>query len=186
MREIQAVLSANDMQGFDIRAVPATYHNRPEKIAGGVKRLLDRAEGCFKRTFVAYAECGTGGMLDKLLDERGIARLPGAHCYAFYSGVDAFAERGDADMRTFFLTDFLARHFEALVICGLGLDRHPQLRDDYFGHYERVVYLSQAPDADLLARAKAAAQRLGLAFEHRPMGYGDLATRLTALRDRTA
>lgn len=186
VREIQAVLTANAMHGYDIRAVPATYHNRPEKIAGGVKRLLDRAEGRYIRTFVAYAECGTGGALDKLLDERGIARLPGAHCYAFYSGIEAFAARGDADMRTFFLTDFLARHFDTLVIRGLGLDRQPQLRDVYFGHYQRVVFLSQSPDADLLARAEAAAERLRLAFEHRPVGYGDLAARLAALKDKTA
>jgi Protein of unknown function (DUF1638) len=182
VREIQAVLAANEMHGYDIRAVPATYHNRPEKISGGVRRLLDRAEGRYISIFVAYAECGTGGALDTLLDERGIARLPGAHCYAFFSGVDAFAARSDADMRAFFLTDFLARHFDALVIRGLGLDRHPELRDAYFGHYERVVYLSQAPTADLLARAEAAAERLGLAFEHRPVGYGDLATGIAALK----
>ena len=181
VREIQAVLAANHMHGFDIRAVPATYHNRPEKIAGGVKRLLDRAEGRFSQVFVAYADCGTGGALDQLLDARGVVRLPGAHCYAFYSGVEAFTARGDADMRAFFLTDFLARHFEVLVIRGLGLDRHPELRDAYFGNYERVVYLSQAPDADLLARAEAAAERLGLAFEHRPVGYGDLATGIAGL-----
>lgn len=186
VREIQTVLAANAMHGFDIRAVPATYHNRPEKIAGGVKRLLDRVHGRYAHTFVAYAECGTGGALDKLLDERGIARLPGAHCYAFFSGVDAFAARGDADMRAFFLTDFLARHFEALVIRGLGLDRHPGLRDAYFGHYERVVYLSQAPDADLIAKAEAAAQRLGLAFEHRPVGYGDLNLEIAALKSQVA
>lgn len=172
--EIQAVAAANGLGHLDIRAVPANWHNRPERIAPGVKRLIERARGKYTRIFVAYAECGTQGALDRLLADEGIERLPGAHCYQFYSGTEAFAARGDADMRSFFLTDFLARHFDALVIESLGLDRHPQLRDMYFGAYERLVYLSQAPTEDLLDRAHAAAIRLGLVFEHRPVGYGDL------------
>ena len=181
--EIQAVAVANGLDHIDIRAVPASYHNRPEKIAPGVARLIRRARatGRYRDIFVAYAECGTGGALDKLLAEESIERLPGAHCYAFYSGVEAFEARGDADMRSFFLTDFLARHFEALVIRGLGLDRHPELRDMYFGNYERVVYLSQAATPELIATADAASRRLGLAFEHRPVGYGDLERRLVGL-----
>lgn len=186
--EVQAVCAANRLHGIDIRAVPAGYHNRPEKIAPGVARLIRRARmtGRYGHIFVAYGECGTGGALDRLLAEENIERLPGAHCYAFYSGVEAFTARGDADMRAFFLTDFLARHFDALVIRGLGLDRHPELRDMYFGEYERVVYLSQAPTADLLARAEAASRRLGLAFEHRPVGYGDLERRLVGLSAASA
>jgi hypothetical protein len=174
VKEIQAVVAMNGLTGLDIRAVPATYHNRPERIAPGVKRLIERARGKYARIFVAYAECGTGGALDRLLAEEGIERLPGAHCYAFYTGVEAFAAAGDRDMRAFFLTDFLARHFDSLVVKSLGLDRHPELRDLYFGAYERLVYLSQAPTPDLLVRAETAAQTLGLAFEHRPVGYGDL------------
>jgi Protein of unknown function (DUF1638) len=175
VRELQAVIAANHVAHLDIRAVPASYHNRPERIAPGVKRLLDRARGRYQHIFVAYADCGTGGALDRLLAAEGIERLPGAHCYAFYSGVDAFARIGEADMRAFYLTDFLVRQFDALVIRGLGLDRHPELRDAYFGHYERVVYLSQAPTSELIAAASRAADRLGLAFEHRSVGYGDLA-----------
>lgn len=179
--EIQAVAAANRLDHLDVRAVPAGYHNRPEKITPGVKRLIERARGKYARIFVAYADCGTGGDLDRLLTAEGIERLPGAHCYAFYTGVEAFAARENADMRSFFLTDFLTRQFDALVVRGLGLDRHPELRDMYFGHYERVVYLSQAATPELVAAAERAASTLGLAFEHRPVGYGDLARSLTAL-----
>lgn len=184
--EIRAVIAANGLEAIDVRCVPAGYHNRPERIAPAVKRLILKARGKYDRMFVAYAECGTGGALDQLLAEEGIERLPGAHCYQFYSGVEAFAARGDADMRAFFLTDFLARQFDALVIRGLGLDRHPELRDTYFGHYERVVYLSQAPTEDLIAAAEQAAVRLGLAFEHRPVGYGDLERDLVGWASRPA
>ena len=182
--EIQAVIAANGLAHLDVRAVPAGYHNRPEKIAPAVSRLIERARGRYAHIFVAYADCGTGGGLDRLLAEEGIGRLPGAHCYQFYSGADAFAARGDDDMRAFFLTDFLVRQFDVLVIESLGLDRHPELRDAYFGHYERVVYLSQAPTPELLAAAEAAARRLALAFEHRHVGYGDLARGIAALAER--
>ena len=133
------------------------------------------------RIFVAYGDCGTGGELDKLLSREGIERLPGAHCYAFYSGVDAFAARADDDIASFFLTDFLVRHFQSLVIRGLGLDRHPELRPLYFGNYRKVVYLSQLPTAELIGAAEAAAAALGLAFEHRPVGFGELARALWRL-----
>jgi Protein of unknown function (DUF1638) len=179
VRELQAVMTQGKFTNIDITAVPAIYHNRPEKIAPAVARRIaqGRTRG-YTRIFVAYADCGTQGALDKLLTDEGIDRLPGAHCYAFFSGVDAFAIRSDEDVTSFFLTDFLARHFDALVIRGLGLDRHPELLPMYFGNYERVIYLSQAPTSDLLARAEAAAERLGLAFMHRPVGYGDLPTAL--------
>jgi Protein of unknown function (DUF1638) len=175
VREIQAVMTQAGLGNIDITAVPATYHNRPEKIAPAVARRIaqGRARG-YTRLFVAYADCGTQGALDKLLADERIERLPGAHCYAFFSGVEAFAIRSDEDVTSFFLTDFLARHFDSLVIRGLGLDRHPELLSLYFGNYERVIYLSQAPTSDLLARAEGAASKLGLAFMHRPVGYGDV------------
>lgn len=184
VREVQAVMAQAGLTNIDITAVPATYHNRPEKIAPAVARRIDqgRARG-YTRLFVAYADCGTQGALDKLLADQHVERLLGAHCYAFFSGVEAFAIRSDEDVTSFYLTDFLARHFEALVIRGLGLDRYPELLPLYFGNYERVIYLSQAPTSDLLARAEAAATRLGLAFMHRPVGYGDLPA---ALIDATA
>jgi hypothetical protein len=173
-REILAVIELNKLAHLELVCLPAGLHNRPERIVPEVSRVLDEVAGRYERVLVAYADCGTGGALDRLLQDRGIARLPGAHCYAFYSGVALFEGNAEADMRAFFLTDFLVRQFETLVIEGLGLDRHPELRDAYFGNYEKVVYLSQAPDADLIAAAEAAAARLGLAFEHRHVGYGDL------------
>ncbi|MEL6297528.1 MAG: DUF1638 domain-containing protein [Pseudomonadota bacterium] len=180
VREIQAVLAANAIDTFDLRAVPATFHNRPERIAPAVARLIDEARPHYDEIFVAYAECGTAGALDRVLSEAGIDRLPGPHCYAFFSGAEAFEASGLDDFDAFYLTDFLARHFEALVWRGLGLDQHPDLRDAYFAHYKRLIYLSQAADADLVQRAEAAADRLGLAYEHRPVGYGDLATEIAA------
>jgi hypothetical protein len=166
-----------------LQCLPATLHNRPERIAPAVRAALAEAAGRYAGVFVAYADCGTGGELDAVLAEFGARRLPGAHCYAFFSGVDAFAARADDDMRSFFLTDFLARSFDALVWDGLGLDRHPDLRDAYFGQYERVVFLAQTDDAELTAIAQAAAVRLELGFERRFTGYGDLAAAMAALTE---
>ncbi len=165
-----------------LRCLPALLHNRPERIAPAVRAAIAqaRADG-FGRVFVAYAECGTGGALDEVLRETGVERLPGPHCYATFSGVDAFAAAGDADMRSFFLTDFLARSFTALVVEPLGLDRHPELRDTYFGQYERIVHLAQTEDAAIDRMARAAADRLGLRYERRWTGYGDLAPALLAV-----
>jgi hypothetical protein len=184
VREIDYLAKVNRFDAIDIKAVPATYHNRPEKIAPAVARRIAAARGRYEKIFVAYADCGTAGTLDRVLEAEGIERLPGAHCYAFFSGVGAFDARADEDMRAFFLTDFLARHFRSLVINGLGLDRHPELRSAYFGNYEKVVYLSQIEDAALLAKARAAAETLRLAFEHRHVGFGDLATAMARLPGR--
>ncbi len=178
IRELQFLVAQAGRTDIDIKAIPATYHNRPEKIAPAVARRIARAKSKYDRIFVAYGDCGTGGELDKLLSREGIERLPGAHCYAFYSGVAAFAARADDDIASFFLTDFLVRHFQSLVIRGLGLDRHPELRPLYFGNYRKVVYLSQLPTAELIDAAEAAAAALGLAFEHRPVGFGELARAL--------
>ena len=180
-REIGAVIGRAGLDHIALQCLPATLHNRPERIAPAVSRAIEAARGRFELVFVAYAECGTAGALDRVLAEEGVARLPGPHCYSFYSGVDRFAAAGDDDMRSFFLTDFLARQFEALVIEPLGLDRHPELRDAYFGGYERVVYLAQTDDAALEAAARAAAVRLGLEYERRFVGYGDLAPTIAAL-----
>ena len=174
-REIFALIAPARLAHIEVKCLPATLHNRPERIAPAVRAALAEARWHYERIFVAYADCGTGGALDAVLAEEGVARLPCAHCYAFFTGVDTFAAAGDTDMRSFFLTDFLARSFDALVWEGLGLDRHPELRDAYFGQYERVVYLAQTDDDDLTAMAGAAAARLGLAFERRFTGYGDLA-----------
>ena len=180
-REILAVIAVNRLEHLTLQCLPANLHNRPEHIPAAVRAAIDAARSSYDRIFVAYADCGTGGLLDKVLAEAGVQRLPGSHCYAFFAGVAEFERRAEADMRAFFLTDFLARQFETLVIEGLGLDRHPELRDDYFGNYEKVVYLAQTDDVELLNRARHAAERLGLAFEWRSTGYGDLEPALKAL-----
>ncbi len=177
VREIRDVLGANRLSAIDIAAIPALYHNRPEKIAPAVAERIAAAGDRYDHIFVAYADCGTGGDLDRVIAAAGAERLPGTHCYAFFSGVEAFAARDD-DMTSFFLTDFLVRQFDSIIMKGLGIARHPELRDMYFGNYEKVVYLSQVPTPALIAAAEAAAVKLNLAFEHRPVGYGDLAVAL--------
>jgi Protein of unknown function (DUF1638) len=179
-REILAIKEANQMSHLALTCLPAKLHNRPEQIAPAVREKIHqaRADG-YEQILVAYAECGTGGELDKVLQEEQVERIAGPHCYAFFSGLKTFEDRSDEDFNCFFLTDFLVRHFDRLVYQGLGLDRHPELRDMYFGNYTRVVYLEQQPDAALLALAKAAAEKLGLDFEHRQTGFGELTRFMT-------
>ena len=175
-RELVAVIDQAGLANVDLTCLPATLHNRPGGIPAAVRAKIRAARPRYERIFIAYADCGTGGLLDAVLAEEGVERLPGAHCYEFYAGAPAFAAITDEDPATFFLTDFLARNFERLVIVGLGLDRHPELLPIYFGNYHRLVYLAQIDDPALLAGARRAARRLGLAFEHRRTGYGELAT----------
>lgn len=162
----------------DVTCLPPSLHNRPGGIPGAVRDGIRaaRAAGRYTRIFVAYADCGTGGLLDRVLRSEGVERLPGAHCYEFFAGEPDFARLAEDEPATFWLTDFLARNFERLVIRGLGIDRHPELEAMYFGNYRRLVYLSQTDDLHLLALARRAASRLGLAFEHRHTGHGELAT----------
>ena len=168
----------------DVECLPARLHNTPHLIPAAVEERLESALGVYRDVFVGYADCGTGGMLDRVLEARGVERLPGAHCYEFFATSRDFSALHDQEPGTFYLTDFLARHFDRLVWDGLGLDRWPQLRDDYFGNYRRLVYLSQVESPDLVARARAAASRLGLDFEHRPVGYGEMATTLVEVATR--
>lgn len=177
-REVLALIALNGWQHVDVRCLPAKLHSTPQLIAPAVDAKLTEVVGRYDRVFVAYADCGTAGALDDVLSRHGVERLPGAHCYGFLAGNATWDALHEAEPATFYLTDFLARHFEALVIRGLGLDRHPELLPDLFGNYRRVLYLAQTDDPDLLARARAAAGRLGLAFEHRLTGYGELAPSL--------
>ena len=172
--EIVALQRLNDWQHLEVTCLPAELHNRPEKIPAAVRDKIRQHKGRYASMFVAYADCGTGGLLDKVLQEEGVQRIAGAHCYEFFAGSAAFAELADAEPGTFYLTDFLAWHFERLIMQGLGIDRHPELLALYFGNYRRLVYLSQMASPERLADAQAAAQRLGLEFEHRVTGYGDL------------
>lgn len=173
-REIIAVIKANGLTHLDIRCLPATLHNRPELIADAVAAAIDMARDSHARVVVAYADCGTGGALDQVLEEKGVPRLAGPHCYATFAGQSRFAALAEAEPGTFYLTDFLARQFETLIVEGLGLDRHPELEQLYFGNYNRLVYLAQSDDPTLTAKAEAAARRLGLAFERVATGMGEL------------
>jgi hypothetical protein len=177
-REIAALKRASGWSALDVTCLPPQLHNRPEKIPAAVSAAIREARARYRRIFVAYADCGTGGALDRLLAEEGVERLPGAHCYELFATPARFAALADAEPGTFYLTDFLVRHFERLVIGGLGIDRHPQLAGEYFRHYRRVVYLAQVADIQLADQARAIAARLGLAYEQHASGYGDLATSL--------
>ena len=176
-REVRAV--TDQLPAFDLRCIPATLHNEPAKIVPAIEAILD--EGGYDRTLLALGDCGTGGGLDRMCERRGVTRLPGAHCYAFFAGLPEFDAMMEEELGTFFLTDFLARQFDTMVMAPLGLDRKPALRDMYFGHYTRLVYLSQQPDDVLLAKARAAADTLGLRFEHRPTGLSPFARELSRI-----
>ena len=183
-KEIVEIIRANAWEHVRIQCLPAELHNRPERIPGAVRSKIHDARGIFDRIFVAYADCGTGGLLDTVLEEEGVERLPGAHCYEFFAGSDRFRELAEAEPGTFYLTDFLTRHFDRLVIEGLGLDRHPELASEYFGNYRRLVYLAQSNDPALEARAREAAKTLGLEFESRSTGYGELEQSLVNFTNR--
>lgn len=173
-REIVDLVSAHKLDRIAVTCLPAIWHNTPEKIPEGVRGKIRAARAQYDRILVAYGDCGTGGLLDRVLEEEGVARIDGPHCYQFYMGTADFAARAEAEPGCFFLTDYLARHFDRLIVEGLGLDRHPELRDDYFGNYTTLVYLAQTDDAALDAAARRAAERLGLAYERRATGYGEL------------
>ena len=179
--EVTALRRANGWDHLVVQCLPADLHNRPEGIPEAVRGKIRAARGAYAQIFVAYADCGTGGRLDAVLAEEGVERIPGAHCYGFFAGSDLFTRLSEAEPGTLYLTDFLARHFERLIIRGLGIDRHPELEHEYFRNYRKVVYLAQREDAELLARARAAAERLKLHFEHHVTGYGDLEKALDSL-----
>jgi len=173
-REITALLRVNRWTHMDLACLPAILHNHPERIAPAVEAAVMRHRARYGTIFVAYADCGTGGDLERVCARLGVGMIAGPHCYSFFEGNAAFAARGDDDMTSFYLTDFLARQFDAFVWEPLGLDRHPELLPMYFGHYETLVYLAQTEDFALDAAARACAGRLGLAYERRFTGYGDL------------
>jgi hypothetical protein len=183
-RELIDIARLHELDGVEVSCLPADLHNRPDEIPARVREKLRAAEGRFERILIGYADCGTGGLLDRLCEEEGVERLPGAHCYELFAGREAFAILHEEELGTFYLTDYLARHVDVLVFAGLGLDTHPELAPLYFGNYRRLVYLAQTDDAELDRRARGAAERLGLDYQRRLTGYGDLRTSLLA-RART-
>lgn len=180
--EITALRRANAWNQLHVRCLPAALHNRPEKIPNAVRALIHASRDHFRSIFVAYGDCGTGGLLDDVLRAEGVERIPGAHCYEFFATGPVFAALAEAEPGTFYLTDFLLRHFERLVIRGLGLDRHPELFKLYFGNYRKLVYLAQAPGAN--SQAQAIATRMGWQYEYRRTGYGTLGTKLVTAVSR--
>ena len=174
-REILAVNKANGWTHMDLTCLPAINHNHPERICDGVRSAFSTHRKDYERIYVVYADCGTGGRLRTLCDELGIEMVEGPHCYSFFEGNEEFRHRTEHEMTAFYLTDFLVRQFDAFVWKPLGLDRHPELRDMYFGNYDRLVYQAQTNDPELDAKAAACAKRLDLEYERRFTGYGDLA-----------
>ena len=173
-REVLAVISLNDWSHVAVRCLPAQLHSTPDRIPAAVDAKLRELSGRYERVFVAYADCGTGGRLDLVLEQHGVERLPGAHCYGFLAGNDAWDAMHEAEPATFYLTDFLARHFDSLVVRALKLDMHPELVPMMFGNYRRLVFLAQTDNPELDRRAEAAAAFLGLVYERHRTGYGEL------------
>ncbi|MBW6507179.1 MAG: DUF1638 domain-containing protein [Rhodobacteraceae bacterium] len=180
-REILALKAANSWDHLDLTCLPANLHLWPDRITEAVTDAVARHRAAYDSVFVVYADCGTGGLLAARCAELGVEMIAGPHCYAFYEGVEAFAAKAETEFTTFYLTDFLVRQFDAFVWRPMGLDRHPELRDSYFGNYDRLIYQAQTDDPALDALAREAAARLGLKYERRFTGYGDLAPVLAAL-----
>ncbi len=178
-REILAVKDTGGLDHLDLQCLPAIYHNHPEKIIPAIEALVTKHRADYESIFVVYADCGTGGQLQQKCKDLGIEMVEGPHCYSFYETNTIFAARDE--ITSFYLTDFLVRQFDAFVWEPLGLAKHPALRDMYFGNYETLVYQAQTENPDLQAKAKICADRLGLTYEYRFTGYGDLETALKTL-----
>jgi hypothetical protein len=177
-REILDLKAQNAWDHMDLTCLPAILHNHPEKITEAVRKAVEKHRADYDDVFVVYADCGTGGHLQTACEAMGVKMVSGPHCYSFFEGNERFAQQSESEITAFYLTDFLARQFDAFIWKPLGMDRHPELVQMYFGHYTKLVYQAQTDDPALTARAQSYADRLGLAFERRYTGYGDLATTL--------
>lgn len=180
-REILDLIKLNNWSHMDLTCLPAIFHIHPEKIAPAVREAVAKHRDSYADIFVVYADCGTGGQLQNTCDELGVQMIAGPHCYSFFEGNERFAQFAENEFTAFYLTDFLVRQFDAFIIKPMGLDRHPELLEMYFGNYEKLVYQAQTDDPNLTEKAKVCADRLGLAFERRFTGYGDMASALKAL-----
>jgi len=180
--ELVAVLKASNWDHVEIQCLPAEWHNTPVHIAPGVEKKILENKDAFDRILVAYGDCGTGGELDQVIRRHAVDRLPGNHCYDFFAGLEIFADLAEEELGTFYLTDYLAAHFDRLILDGLGITSHPELRDMYFAHYTRVVYLAQSPTPTLIDKATAAAKALGLKFELRETGLKPFAQSLESIK----
>ncbi len=179
--EVLALKRMNGWDHMDLQCLPANLHLYPDRITAEVSRVVGEVRADYEQVFVLYADCGTGGLLFAKCKELGVEMLQGPHCYSFFEGNAGFLERSETEFTAFYLTDFLVRQFDAFVWRPMGLDRHPQLRDLYFGNYTKLVYQAQTNDPALDAKAEDCARRLGLAYERRFTGYGDLAIEMTRM-----
>ena len=179
--EILAIKKANQLDHLDLTCLPAILHIHPDRIPDAVEAAVVKHRDTYAEIFVVYADCGTAGALQDRCAKLGVRMVESPHCYSFFEGNDRFDKIKDNEFTAFYLTDFLVKQFDSFVIKPMGLDRHPELRDMYFGNYEKLVYQAQTDDPDLTAKAKDCAARLGLAFERRFTGYGDLTPALTSL-----
>ncbi len=179
-REVNEIKKLGQWSQMDLQAITADLHARPEKIPAAVADRIDKARDHYDHIFVAYGDCGTSGELDRVLEAKGVRRLPGAHCYDFLAGRENYEQMQEQEPGTFYLTDFLAQHFQRLVIEILGIDRHPELLEMYFGNYTRLVYLAQTDSDEITDMARAAADQLGLRFERKFTGMGEMVPELDA------
>ena len=167
--ELVAVIKANQLVDIDIQCLPAEWHNTPQLIAPAVEEKIVSAHAQGASVLVAYGDCGTGGLLDKVLQEHNVERLPGAHCYSFFAGSNVFDAMAEAELGTFYLTDYLVDNFDRLILDGLGITRFPELKEQYFAHYTRLMYLMQNDASEHAAQrtlaAQRAAQTLGLTLQ---------------------
>jgi len=173
-REILMVIEANNWSHVEVTCLPASFHNHPERITDAMRNKIRENRPDFEQIIALFADCGTGGMLDRMLEEEGVTRIPGAHCYEFYATSEKFHPMAEQELGTFYLTDYLARQFDVLIMEGMGLNKHPELMPMYFGNYKRLVYLAQTDEASLQEKAKAAAEKLGLTYEYVFTGLGGL------------
>ena len=181
-KEITALIRINNWNHLQLRYLPAKLHNEPNKIPQNIRKYLENARNKYSRIFIGYADCGTGGQLDRLMEEFGVQRLPGAHCYEFFSSTQKFSKMLEEEPCSFFLTDFLVKSFEKLIWQGLKINRHPELLKVYFRNYKRLVYLAQTESQDLQIQAQEIAKRLELNYLYQFTGYGELSTTLTDIK----
>lgn len=184
VREITELKEHYGWDHLHLKCIDAKLHMRPALIAPRLKDMIEKYRDNYSEIFVAYADCGSVGAIDKVLDEAGVERLPGVHCYQFFAGTERFAQMSDEEPGTFYLTDFLARHFDQFVTRPLKFEEHPELRKAYFGNYKKLTLISQKQDDDLIEQARQAAEKLELEFEHVHVGYGELETGLKVVAER--
>ena len=183
-RELSEVISFNNLEHIEVECLPASYHNSPEKIPVALEERIQKTKKDYDQIFVGYADCGTGGKVDEICEKFELERLSGAHCYEFFAGKSNFANLQENEIGSFYLTDFLVKHFERLVIKALWLDTHPELLNEYFGNYTRVVYLAQTDDPVLEEKARESAKKLGLDLVVLRTGYGDFETEIISLQTK--